>query len=442
MVHAPAVAAADAAAIEAQLRAHSFPLLEGHLPPGEFVMPHYGGLGLANLPATMAALLGAELPGDCPPLRQELWADWRDGLRRIVLVIVDALGYLQLRAAMSQDADLAYHRLAEAGRMVPLASTFPSTTNAVLTTLWTGRSPAAHGILAYELYLRELGIAASTLFFWPVHYRRRDSLREWGIAPDRFVPAPGLAEQLAAQGISTYALISKAYADSLLSQIHVRGAKSVHGFVTGSDMWIAMQRILEQHPAEKMLLVAYWDTVDGITHQRGPDDEAWDLEVSNTSWLLDRGFLSRLTRAQRKGTLLLVTADHGGIATPPRSAVRLEDHPLLHATLSLPPLGESRAPFLHTRGDALAAAEAYLRGSLSSAFVTLAGEQVLNSGLLGPGPVYEETPHRLGDLVCLARGSRYLARDDAQLKTVGRHGGLSPQEMLVPLIGVRLDGLP
>jgi len=42
-----------------------------------------------------------------------------------------------------------------------------------------------------------------------------------------------------------------------------------------------------------------------------------DLEVSNTSWLLDRGFLSRLTRAQRKGTLLLITADHGGIATPP-----------------------------------------------------------------------------------------------------------------------------
>ncbi|HUT21110.1 MAG TPA: alkaline phosphatase family protein, partial [Anaerolineae bacterium] len=68
-------------------------------------------------------------------------------------------------------------------------------------------------------------------------------------------------------------------------------------------------------------------------------------------------------------------------------------------------------------------------------------EQVLSSGLLGPGPVYEETPHRLGDLVCLAKDDHYLARDDYQLKLLGRHGGLSAQEMLVPLLGVRLDAL-
>lgn len=434
----------DAAEIRAQLSARSLPLLEGSLPPGEFVLPDYAGLGLANLPATIALLLGGELPGACPPLRHDLWADWRDGLRRVVLVVVDALGYLQLRSAMSAAVDgrLVFHHLAEAGRMVPITSTFPSTTNTVLSTLWTGYSPAAHGVLAYELYLRELGVAASTLFFWPIHHRRRDVLAEWGIEAEKFIPVPGLAQQLAAQGILTYGFISKAYSDSLLSQMHRRGTQGVTGFVTASDMWLGVQRAIEQHAAEKLLLVAYWDTIDGITHQYGPGDDAWHLELRSISWLMEHAFLSRLTPAQREGTLLLLTADHGGVATPPREAIRLDDHPPLRDALSLPPLGESRIPFLHARGDSLPLVRAYMQEQLAASFVTLTREQVLDSGLLGPGPVYEETPHRLGDLVALARGHHYLARHPQQLKMLGRHGGLSAQEMLVPLIGARLDRLP
>ena len=81
-----------------------------------------------------------------------------------------------------------------------------------------------------------------------------------------------------------------------------------------------------------------------------------------------------------------------------------------------------------------------MKEQLGHAFVTLTREQVLN-GLLGPGPVYEETVHRLGDLVGLARGNHYLARNEHQFEMRGRHGGLSAQEMLVPFIGVRLDAL-
>jgi hypothetical protein len=76
---------------------------------------------------------------------------------------------------------------------------------------------------------------------------------------------------------------------------------------------------------------------------------------------------------------------------------------------------------------------------LGKAFVTLTRDQVLCSGLLGPGPVYGETSHRLGDLVGLARGNQYLARDQYQVRIRGRHGGLAATEMLVPLLGVRLD---
>jgi len=429
----------DAAVIEERLRARSLPGLEGALIGTGWVMPNYEGLGIANLPATIAALFGRELPGACPPLERELWVRWREGLRRIVLVLIDALGYLQLCEAMDACADLVLHRLAEAGTLVPITSTFPSTTNTVLSTLWTGRCPAEHGVLAYELYLRELGVAASTLFFWPIHHRRRDELAEWGVEPKTFLPVPSLAEQLSAQGILTRAFIRKAYTDSILSQIHNRGVREVIPFVSAGDVWTGARRIIEEHPLDKMLLTVYWDTIDGVTHRNSPDDEAWLLELRGIGWMFEQAFLSRLTAAQRDGTLLLVVADHGGITTLPGDAVRLEDHPALRDALALPPVGESRAPFLHTRGDSLAEVQAYMREELAEYFVTLTRDQVLASGLLGQGPVYAETPHRLGDVIGLARGRHYLARTQNQLKMLGRHGGLTAREMLVPLLGVRLD---
>ena len=431
----------NAAQIEAELRTQRMSSLDDLLPGGEFVLPHYEGLGIANLPATIAALLGSELPGACPPLRHDLWAGWADGIRRVVLVLIDALGYLQLRAAMQADDGLAFHRLAEAGRLIPLTSTAPSTTCTVLTTLWTGYSPAAHGVVAFEAHLRELGVAASLLFFCPTFHRQRDALVDWGLKPDTFLPVPGLAEQLAAQGIPTYSAIHKSYAHSTLSNLCHRGVQEVIGFVGNADMWLGLQRIIEQHDSERLCIMGYWGTIDSITHDYSPDDASWDIELRSISWAIENGFLSRLTPRQREGTLLLLTADHGGISTSPRTAVRLQDHPALRDVLALPPLGESRVPFFYTRGDTFEQARSYMQDRLSREFSTLTREQVLGSGLLGPGPVYAETPHRLGDLVGLARGNWYMARNDEQSKMKGRHGGLSAREMLVPLLGVRLDAL-
>lgn len=431
----------SASSIEDRLRARALPGLSQQVSSDGFVMPSYDGWGIANIPATVAGLFGGDLPAACPPLQQELWSGWADSLQRIVLVVVDALGYLQLRAAMASDEGLVFHELAEAGCLFPLTSTFPSTTNAVLTTLWSGFSPAAHGVLAYELYLRELGVAASTLFFWPVYHRQRDVLSSWGLDAQTFVPVPSLARQLSQYGVMTRLFLSKAYVDSMLSRIHTRDARHTYGFVGMADMWLGLQRVIDEHPHEKLLLAAYWDTLDAITHQYGTDNEAWSVELRSLSMMMKHAFLDRLTPAQRKGTLLLLLADHGGLSTPRRAAVRLSRHAPLRDALSLPPVGENRAVFLHARGDTLAALRQYVEAELGSAFVVLSREQVLSSGLLGPGPVYEETPHRLGDLVCLARRDHYFARDDHQLMQLGRHGGLSAQEMLVPLLGVRLDAL-
>ena len=426
-------------AIEAALRQKQLPVLAGRLPPGEFVVPDYDGLCLANIPATVAALLGGELPGACPPLRPDLWRGWADGVRRVIFLLVDAMGYLQLREAMARGDVPAWNRLVERGAFFPITTVFPSTTNAVLTTLWTGYSPAAHGLLAFELYLREFGVAASALFFWPVACHQHDLLVEWGLKPEDFVPVPALGETLTKQGIAVRTFTRKTYAESALSQMHRRGLEQIDGFVGASDLWVGLRRALGESQSGRLFISAYWDVVDGISHKYSPDDDSWATELRTIGYMLEEEFLRRLTPAEREGTLLIITADHGMVPTPPEVAVKLDDHPALRDALLIPPMGESRAPFFYPHPDRRETLRDYLDGELGDAFVTLERNAVLESGLLGPGPIYSETPYRLGDLVALARGNHYLAKKEKSLEMLGRHGGMSPTEMLVPLFIVRLD---
>jgi len=122
----------------------------------------------------------------------------------------------------------------------------------------------------------------------------------------------------------------------------------------------------------------------------------------------------------------------------------LDDHPMLKEMLLMSSLGESRVPFFYVRNGRYDAAWDYLNAYLADYFVFMSQEEVIGSGLLGPGEVYVEVPHRLGDIVGIARGSYCLNRhppkpDGEKKQMLGRHGGLAAQEMLVPLLAVRLD---
>jgi hypothetical protein len=56
-------------------------------------------------------------------------------------------------------------------------------------------------------------------------------------------------------------------------------------------------------------------------------------------------------------------------------------------------------------------------------------------------PIADETYARAGELLVLPRGDHALQRAPIRAALVGRHGGLTQDEMLVPLIGTRLEAV-
>jgi hypothetical protein len=427
--------------VEGTLRARHVPGL-----PEQFILPHYNGYSIANLAPTVARILGLEMDGAALTFPEDWWADLGADVECVLMVVLDATGYLQLRRFMAEERSI-LSVLPDAGFLVPITSVFPSTTVSALTTLWTGQAPLGHGFLGTKLLLPEQGVLANMLKMAPAAHTRAGRLEDWGWDPERFVTVPSLAQRLSAAGVATVAHTRFSFIGSSLTQIFLRGMEETRGYLGLSDLCLNLrQTLVERERGQRLFVDAYWGGIDNVGHVYGPTGAYLPSALRHLARSFEEDFLTRLPPQARHRTLLVITADHGQIATPPEHVVRLPDHPALQESLLLPPAGESRAAYLYVRPGQKDALRAYVTEHLSDHFAVLDTEQALKAGLFGPTEAL--APHlrvRLGDILLIAKDDSRLTakakRADGGTQLRGHHGSLTPEEMLVPLLMARLDRL-
>lgn len=401
-----------------------------------FLLPDYQGGSILNLPSSFCHWL--ELPGlGAAPLRDELLAPFQD-VQRVILVLVDALALHRLQRWMADGCAPVWHTLAEGGLLAPLTSIVPSTTSAALTSLWTGRSPAEHGIAGYELWLKEYGMVANMILHAPISFRNDSgSLSKAGFKPEAYLSMPTLGVHLAAHGVHSYALQHHSIIKSGLSQMFFQGV-DVRGFNSYADLWINLRHLVEKRPGERQYIWVYTGEVDHFGHFYGPDDERTAAEFAHFSASFEQLFLNRLSPEARRGTLLVLTADHGQVATTPDLKYNLRSHPELAARLHIMPTGENRLVYYFHRPGQGAALREYMEQAWPGEFAYLDPAQAVQGGLFGPGEPHPRLMDRLGDLMAAARDGAYLWWADKDDLLLGRHGGLMREEMLVPFLAAKL----
>lgn len=401
----------------------------------EFVLPAYRERSLVNLAATVLELFGGRAPH--PPLPRGLLPEL-DGVRRVVLLVVDSLGWERFLPLL-EDKSLIFRRLAQEGKLAQLTSVFPSTTTSALATLASALAPEEHGLLGYRLYLRELGLVANMLRLSPEGLRRPDTLLEMGLSLRRLFTFRTIYERLAPRGVRSLALIRVIFRGSGFSRLLYRGAEEVP-FAASSDMCVRLRKLLELYPEERLLIGAYWDAVDTIGHLWGPAQEELEAEVRQLAYSLEREFFARLSPKAARGTLVLICADHGQVEVRPEEAFRITRYPKLRRSLLLPPTGDFRASYLHLRQGELGPIKRYLQGRrFQEKLVVVESSEALAGGLFGPeGAMPEGFLPRIGDLLLLARSRGFIFYPYEGPLLRGYHGGLSREEMLVPLLALRL----
>lgn len=403
----------------------------------DLIYPHYNGHSILNLPSSICRWLGA--PGlGAGPLASELLSPLEGSYRRVILVLMDALAFHRLSRWMQEGQTPVWAALAEQGLFAPLTSVTPSTTSSALTALWTGRSPAEHGITGYEMWLKEYGIVANTILHMPISFKSDlGALSRAGFEPENFISHPTLGSHLASQGIKTYALHHRSIADSGLTRMLFRDV-NVKAFSTAADLWINLRHVLESNSDERFYTWVYWDQVDFFGHFYGPDDERSRAEFALFSQAMEQLLLDRLSQAARRETLLILTADHGQIATRPDAHYDLRNHQGLARRLHINPTGENRLAYLHIRPGQTEAVREYMERTWPNQFSLVESAYAAEMGLFGPGQPHPGLQDRIGDYLAVARQEAYLWWANKENRMFGRHGGLHPEEMLVPFLAAPL----
>lgn len=389
---------------------------------GGFHFPDYRKGSIVNLLSSVVRALGGASPH--PPLKV-MGPELFRGVSRIVYLVLDGVGHEQLNRFMAAGGGGHFFSRHPFER---ITTVFPSTTAAAVTTLSTGATPAEHGVLSWHLHLHDLGLVGAVL--------PGKTLTGAPLASDDF----NLRRYL---GLPSY--LSSVRRHKRLLSFGTLGRSSYSNAGTRWNGYGAYNTLrgMERHTVRfarsgrRGLAYVYWPLYDTLCHRKGVQARETRRHLAEID-----ASLGRLTnRLAGTGTLLLVTADHGVVDSPPSKRIDLAVVPGLLDCLAMLPAGDGRQVSCFVRPGRVGRFHDVLAEHLAEACVCITGDELLESGLLGPGQPHPALQNRVGDYVLLARDDYAFQVAASQTRArvhKGNHGGLSSDEVYVPLYALRL----
>lgn len=355
-----------------------------------------------TLPSYDDGCVTALAPALLAGVESGLVSDAVAGARAVVLLVIDGLGWHQLRRHRSLAPSLA----AASDTAPPITTVAPSTTATALTSLATGAAPGEHGLVGYR-------IATPVGLLNALRWRAAGRDARIELPPAEIQPVEPFCGQ-------PVAVVTRSeFRHSGFSAAHLRGG-SFRGWHDVPGIVTAVGQAVDEG---FRLVFAYFDTLDKVAHEFGLGDRY-------RSALVEAERLAVALRTETPAEVpLIVTADHGvvEVLAPP---VMIDSEVV---ALTDGWSGEARLLWLHAcRGaesELVSACERY------TGFAEIAPvAQVLDEEWLGRH-VSAAARGRLGDVALVPRGLQAFTMPDEDRPhhaLIGRHGGLTAEEMLVP----------
>ena len=329
--------------------------------------------------------------------------------RQILLLVLDGLGWLQLR----DRTEVAPTLPDMAGG--PITTVAPSTTAAALTSISTGLPPGEHGVVGYRI-----AVGGSS---GPPHGEILNALR-WstGNGDARRRHDPRLFQPCEMFGSQRPPVVTRAqFADSGFTAAHLSDTR-LFGY---ADRVGLVDQVLGAFAREEPFVYAYWDDIDRTAHEFGL------AERYNDELAACDAMVAELLHRLPAGTAVVVTADHGQVHVGER---------LIHLPEEVTGLvdgqsGEARFRWLHSRPGAASDLLAAAHQAFDHVGWVRSVDEVVSAGWLGD-QVTSTARGRLGDVAVVARDPVAFVdpAEASSIELIGRHGSLTAAEMLVPAV--------
>jgi len=381
------------------------------------IKPDYKNSSIVNLMASILQGLGPY--GNLHSTLDALSDDRFVRAGNIVLLVIDGLGYNYL-------IDNAKNSILHNHLHRKLTTVFPSTTAAAITTFMTGLAPQQHGLTGWFTYFQELDEIITVL---PAKPRLGTSAPgEVNLdIPSLYGHIP-LFEML---DVESYIVTPRNIAYSGYSQAH-RG-KAVIKPYDNLDECFATTRDIIKSNSDKKYIYTYWPQFDGMAHEKGVGSK----EVADHFQEIDAAFGRFINDIKGNDTLVIATADHGIIDSGPDYCIEMEHHPDLQAMLTMPLSGERRMAYCYVDEARHEDFTNYLRDNLAEQITAYPSKQLLEQHYYGLGPAHPQLHRRIGDYALVMNRNHTImdtVPGEKHFYHIGTHGGLSADEMLVPLV--------
>ncbi len=347
------------------------------------------------------------------------------GHPRVVLVYFDAFGWRFLE----RHADHPLFEVADAERW---SSCFPSTTTVHSTTIHSGLRLGEHGLYEWNVFEPRLNRLVTPLWFCFAGDDRPGTLFDAGLTAHDLFPDQTIYRRLLP--VPSHVAMPTGIARSHTSRLLLQPA-TVHPFDDDAD---GLARLCAALGAEERAYgTIYLGDADALMHMVGPN-------APEVAALMEETLSTIAAAPWPEGTLVLLTADHGMEEISPERTTyvnvvwpEIAQHLVVGADgKPLAPAGSCRDLFLHVRPERLDEVEAHLAELLAPVAEVRRVEALLAEGLFGPN-ITDALTSRLANLVVLpapGEAAYWLERGRFEQHFHGQHGGLTANEMEIPLI--------
>ena len=405
----------------------------------DIIKPNYDSACFSHLPALVKDALVGETTS---PLTPTLFSDPKQKFDKVVFFLIDAFGWRFLEEYGDRYPFLQH--FIKHGKVSKLTSQFPSTTSAHVTTLFTNQVVGQHGVFEWQYYEPKLDAMIVPLMYSFSGEEQPELLRGVDIDPSEILPNSTFFETLQAQGITPWIFQDNLYLRSTYSSMMTRGAKA-SGYKTLAEVLVNLRLRVNKTPSPAAFFL-YIDTLDATLHRYGPGSPQVEAEIDAIFTTMERAFWQKIDGGF-ENTLFMITADHGQIEVDPKKTLYLNQTPQFPKIRKLlkenrrgevlTPGGSARDMFLYVKEPMLGEAKALVAAAVQGRADVYTIDELIDEGLFGPQPLSPTFLSRVGNLVILPRKYEavwWYEKDRFEQKFRGHHGGLSPEEMEIPLL--------
>ena len=394
----------------------------------DYIFPDYSKNNIFHLPKSILSIL---LGKRKVPL--EFLKDYC-GAETILLIILDGVGYKLLSNVISK------YKL-NLPKPIKLTTIYPSTTAAVLTTLSTAKLAGEHGMIEWNLYIPEINMLIESIPFRPIGAKEYDVLAKQGFKSTLLFQGNTIFSKIRSRGLKCRAYLRAYIHNTSYSRRLLRGCE-IKPYINPSDLAVRLRRDLNNRDRASLYYV-YIESPDSISHLYGYNVEEQHVDIKMTLNLLITELIQKLNKQVSKETVLILVSDHGLITHNPNQIIYLKNiRRYLRIDRNGIPIvsGSPRNVYLHLKYESVDRVKKKLENVIGDKSLIYTKEEFLKTNLVGE--VKKQFLERIGDIIILPNNSTciwFKHPIKKKVHTIGFHGGLSENEMIIPIISTKVS---